>query len=105
MEYSKLRLWNENAEVADSLLMEYHATHADKPEKLGTTIRAVRTQFHENQVCVRNVWTFSLQQTVTGLVFKKGSCIVYNAINAGKKKEDTICLCGYCQAMEHADVV
>ncbi|XP_067050990.1 girdin-like isoform X2 [Acropora muricata] len=54
MEYSKLRLWNENAEVADSLLMEYHASHADKPEKLGTTIRAVRMQLHENQAVLEN---------------------------------------------------
>ena len=69
MEYSKLRLWNENAEVADSLLMEYHASHADKPEKLGTTIRAVRMQLHENQVCVKTYGPFPLQQTVTGLVF------------------------------------
>ncbi|XP_044177970.1 microtubule-actin cross-linking factor 1-like isoform X4 [Acropora millepora] len=54
MEYSKLRLWNENAEVADSLLMEYHTSHADKPEKLGTTIRAVRMQLHENQAVLEN---------------------------------------------------
>ena len=29
--------------------MEYEP-YADKPEKLGTTIRLVRTQLHENQV-------------------------------------------------------
>ena len=92
MEYSKLRLWNENAEVADSLLMEYHASHADKPEKLGTTIRAVRMQLHENQVCVKTFGPFSLQQTVTGLVFiiKSLSSIVYNTINAEKKMDNYI---------------
>ena len=49
MEYSKLNLWLSNSEVADSWLMEYEP-HADKPEKLGTTIRVVRLQLHENQV-------------------------------------------------------
>ena len=53
MEYSKLNLWLSNSEVADSWLMEYEP-HADKPEKLGTTIRVVRLQLHENQVCVLN---------------------------------------------------
>ena len=51
MEYSKLNLWLNNSEVADSFLMEYES-HADKPEKLGTTIRVVRLQLHENQVCI-----------------------------------------------------
>ena len=50
MEYSKLNLWLGNSEVADSWLMEYEP-HADRPEKLATTIRAVRLQLHENQVC------------------------------------------------------
>ena len=50
MEYSKLNLWLNNSEIADSWLMEYES-HADKPDKLGTTIRAVRLQLHENQVC------------------------------------------------------
>lgn len=49
MEYSKLNLWLNNTEVADSWLMEYEP-HADKPDKLGTTIRVVRLQLHENQV-------------------------------------------------------
>lgn len=48
-EYSKLDLWMNNAEIADSLLMEYDP-YADHPEKLGTTITAVRLQLHENQV-------------------------------------------------------
>lgn len=48
-EYSKLKLWISNSEIADSWLMEYEP-YADKPEKLGTTIRLVRTQLHENQV-------------------------------------------------------
>ncbi|XP_068690392.1 putative leucine-rich repeat-containing protein DDB_G0290503 [Montipora foliosa] len=52
-EYSKLNLWYENSEVADSLLMEYDSC-ADKPEKLGTTIRAVRLQLHENQNVLEN---------------------------------------------------
>ena len=56
-EYSKLDLWMKNAEIADSLLMEYDP-YADQPEKLGTTITAVRLQLHENQVCiVIQTWT------------------------------------------------
>ena len=86
MEYSKLRLWNENAEVAGSLLMEYHASHADKPEKLGTTIRAVRMQLHENQVCLKTYGPFSLQQTVTGLVFKKKYHVLCRIPSTQKKK-------------------
>ncbi|XP_020600932.1 cingulin-like [Orbicella faveolata] len=53
MEYSKLNLWLSNSEVADSWLMEYEP-HADKPEKLGTTIRVVRLQLHENQGVLDN---------------------------------------------------
>lgn len=52
MEYSKLNLWLNNSEIADSWLTEYES-NADKPDKLGTTIRAVRLQLHENQVCTR----------------------------------------------------
>lgn len=51
LEYSKLNLWIKNSEIADSLMKEYDA-YADKPEKLGTTIRVVRLQLHENQVCI-----------------------------------------------------
>lgn len=51
MEYSKLNLWLNNSDVADSWLMEYES-HADDPETLGTTIRVVRLQLHENQVCI-----------------------------------------------------
>jgi len=53
MEYSKLNLWLKNSDIADSWLMEYEA-HADKPEKLGTTIRVVRLQLHENQTVLDN---------------------------------------------------
>ncbi|KAM7433938.1 hypothetical protein ABFA07_015914 [Porites harrisoni] len=52
-EYSKLKLWISNSEIADSWLMEYEP-YADKPEKLGTTIRLVRTQLHENQTVLEN---------------------------------------------------
>lgn len=52
-EYSKLDLWMNNAEIADSLLMEYDP-YADHPEKLGTTITAVRLQLHENQKVLEN---------------------------------------------------
>ena len=88
MEYSKLRLWNENAEVADSLLMEYHTSHADKPEKLGTTIRAVRMQLHENQVCVKTYGPFSLQQTVSGFVFIIKSVFYCVQYHQRRKKMD-----------------
>ncbi|KAJ7378480.1 hypothetical protein OS493_023015 [Desmophyllum pertusum] len=53
MEYSKLNLWLNNSDVADSWLMEYES-HADDPETLGTTIRVVRLQLHENQRVLDN---------------------------------------------------
>ena len=60
MEYSKLNLWLKNSDIADSWLMEYEA-HADKPEKLGTTIRVVRLQLHENQVYIgQSLWKLCL---------------------------------------------